>query len=82
MRAVEILSVGLTGIVAVAIVAVIFRKGGNSAQLITGFSQTVAGVIHAAVGAGQHFTQPQINPAEGIGTPSVGLVGARLSGQP
>jgi hypothetical protein len=82
MKAGEILATALTGIITVGIVAVIVRKGGSAPQLITGFSQTLAGVIKAAVGQGQHFTQPALNPAEGIGTPSVGLVGPRLSGQP
>ncbi len=72
----DILSVGLTGIVTVAIVAVIFSRRSKSPQLISGFFGTLSGVIKAAVGQqGQSWPQPQINPAQGIGTPAAGLAG-------
>lgn len=78
----DILSATLTGIITVAIVAVVFSKRSTSSQLISGFTGTLAGVIKAAIGQSQSFAQPQINPAIGVGTPAAGAFGVAAPGLP
>jgi PRD1 phage membrane DNA delivery len=80
MTATEIISTALTGIITVAIIAVIVSKRSTSATLISGFSGTLASVIKAAVGQGQPAGQPQITPNQGIGTPAAGMSGINPPG--